>query len=434
MRLWSLLTLGLSVDRFDADDLDEVDRFDDAGADQVVAREDAGELMSVIRKDEDGSLHLNGYAARAGILLYPGPNGTVIRELVPPETLKASAPSLKRAAVTLRHPDRKKHANGFVTPKNIAELGVGDVDSNVVVHDEGELIEVNFSVRRDDAIASVESRETPELSPGYKAGLSLKSGVHPVHGPYDQIQISRRYNHLALVPRGRGGRQVRYRLDADEDNQKPPEYRMNPLIVAALLAHGLQGRFDDDNAALKAIADAARARADGEGAELTKLKAEISKLTGERDAAVGRADAAEVETKRLRKLETDRADAADRSGLEELAKTNGIDPAKHPVTRDLRVAIASAFVGEEVKADASDEYLTGLLAGARKAAGATTTNRADGAGAWGDLAGGGQNAGGNTPAADQNVRLDAAILTRNRKKKPDPYGGRPLGRDAAGES
>ena len=162
-----------------------------------------------------GSLLLSGYAARPGIYLYRNRDGSIRREYVPKEALwdKASIETLGRAPVTLEHPE------DFVTDENAQELTHGDVDGEIVEGKDG-YVKIKMAVRTKDAKTALKNGKV-ELSPGYYANIDDNPGVYVdedgVEHEYDSKQLSREYNHLAIVDVARGGQSMRLRTDSDVD-------------------------------------------------------------------------------------------------------------------------------------------------------------------------------------------------------------------------
>lgn len=176
---------------------------------QNVLRYDRLDLPQTTRTDE-GYLVAPGFVVRPGVMTYLRGDGSTVRELVPEEEIARpeAIASLMRKPVTLGHPHED------VNPDNIAEYGVGDVGAVWVDEQTGFLV-ADIAIRRADAIQAVDSG-TQQLSPGYLCDVVFSAGVHPKHGPYDAIQTNRRYNHLAIVDRARGGTEIRLRLDDAE--------------------------------------------------------------------------------------------------------------------------------------------------------------------------------------------------------------------------
>lgn len=373
---------------------------------------------------EDGTLLVEGMAAREGVYEYRTPRGTV-RELVTLEALQGDATGLARRVVTLDHPDPTTYPKG-VTPENVDKLGVGDTDGEVVVGDGG-FTKVKIAVRRKDAIDAIRAG-TQELSPGYAVRLDRTPGTHPVHGRYDQRQVGRSYNHLAIVDRARGGREIRLRADsavattvislpgstgANPSGATPQGATVNPGFLRLLTLLGVTSRVDSDNAAIEACVGALDSKARADQAEAGKLAAEKTRA----DTEKARADAAEAKLQAFKDAETARVDTAERADLETVAKTLGIDPTQHADGKSLRRAIASKHLGTEVKADESDDYVRAMVDLAKKAgSGKRSDGREAGRAAWTPPAGGGarQDARGSSSAASGRPKsLFAMALARS---------------------
>lgn len=201
-----------------------------ADASTRVQRCDRGGLLRAHRTAE-GYLLIEGRAARPGVLTYRNADGSTTRELVLPEELHRadSLATLGFKPVTIEHPSEP------VNPDNEGALGVGNVDGEVAVEEEGGFVRVRLAVRRRDGIEAIQTDGIRELSPGYDCRIDATPGTHPVYGAYDQIQRDRRYNHLALTERARGGPEIRFRVDGAQIDPFPTEERpMNPKILLLL--------------------------------------------------------------------------------------------------------------------------------------------------------------------------------------------------------
>jgi hypothetical protein len=212
-------------------------------------------------------------------MAYRQADGSVVREFVPRETLHdaASLLTLGRAPLTLEHPRED------VSPDNVQELGVGDVDGEVVIADNG-FVRVRGAARRKDAIDAIDDDVKRQLSPGYSCRIDPTPGIDPEFGAYDAIQRERRYNHLAIVGAARGGVQIRLRADsADEVDPSHLEAKadMDEILTAFLAAHP---EFRRDGLAVKDLLDElfqAMGKAKGELKDAMKAH-DLTK--GERDA------------------------------------------------------------------------------------------------------------------------------------------------------
>lgn len=350
-------------------------------------RYDRGELLPP-QDGPAGTLLVEGFAAREGVLTYRTADGTIRREYVPAETLAASAAGLARAPVTLEHPAED------VSPDNVGRLGVGDTDGEISV-ERGGFVRVRLAVRRRDAVDAIR-RGKQELSPGYRVRVEMTPGTHPVYGAYDGIQREREYNHLAIVDAARGGHEVRIRADAAYSTETitgattnaaglpvgatPPHQGglLKPLVAQLVALLGLSGRYDSDDVALEAAASELRRRSDAADATARQ----VATLTAERDTERARADAAEAKVKAAEQAERARLDAAEKADLEATAKALAVDTTKHADAASLRIAIASKFLGREVRADEGETYIRQIAKAAGDVA-SRSDGRREGREVWG---------------------------------------------------
>jgi len=174
-------------------------------------RFDNGSLEEAQRTPQ-GGLRVPAFLTRTGIFEYQRLDGTVIREYRSPEEVfsPASLASLASAPVTLKHPSK------MVVPKNFKIHVAGNVHGDP--RRDGDKISADLMIQDQGAIDAVEIGKTREISCGYRCDVDDTPGVTPEGERYDRKQIGIVYNHVALVPKGRAGRDVRLRLDAD-DNQ-----------------------------------------------------------------------------------------------------------------------------------------------------------------------------------------------------------------------
>lgn len=358
-----------------------------------------GTLLKAHRRESDGVLLAECIPTREGILEYARADGTIRRELVTRQALLDTARTAPRSAMTLLHPKE-----GFIKADSYARLGVGDVDgaSEVLEDAQGGFVKLKIAVRRDDALASIESGETTELSLGYDVKLDETPGdwTNPATGKaehYDAAQVGRDCNHLALVPKGRAVTDLRVdsadacQVDAScdvnlqmvdkqsHDRSSAREDSMNPSFLALLAALGVM-RTDSEPAALtaglaateKLKADAAK-RKDAEeavaasGDELTKAKAalaaiqtELDKLKGEATTKDGELAAVKAENEEMKKADAARKDAAELTRLQGVATKLGI---KHDgvALPALRIALAKTRI-DSIDDKTAPAFVDGVLA------------------------------------------------------------------------
>jgi hypothetical protein len=178
-----------------------------------------------------GFLSVPANFTRTGVFLYRRNDGTIVRELRHPDDVfhPDSLASLRMAPLTDDHPAE------FVTPENVKELAVGWIDSQV--NQDSIFVSGHAVVADAKAIKKVDNGKK-ELSCGYVADCIEESGVYNGE-KYDVRQTNIRYNHVAIVDRGRAGHSVRLKLDSldsieIEDSHINPEKektKMKKIII-----------------------------------------------------------------------------------------------------------------------------------------------------------------------------------------------------------
>lgn len=189
--------------------------------------------------------------------------------------------------------------------------------------------------------------------------------------------------------------------------------------IARLAGLGDQ-RFDSDESLAKACVAALAQRNDAADTQTKKLRDQVAQLTTERDtekkradSEKGRADGAEAEAKKLREAEQQRADKAERAELEAVCQELNLDATGKDL-KGLRRLVAATELGEEVRADASDDYVQGLVDRAKKTAKTRADGRKAGDRAWDPhppSAGGHGGMGGPGTRRDSGVRRPAPLPT-----------------------
>jgi len=166
-------------------------------SDETVRRIDRSYELGKAQETPEGYIFAHGTVAHPGVLRYRGKDGKIIRELISDEDLAepASVESLKRKVLTLDHP------KDDVNSRNYQALSTGDVGSDADIAEDGSL-QSGIYAKRADATAAIRSG-IRGLSAGYTCKIDKTPGVHPIYGEYDQRQYARRYNHVAIVTKGK---------------------------------------------------------------------------------------------------------------------------------------------------------------------------------------------------------------------------------------
>lgn len=327
-----------------------------------------------LKETREGYLVATARVARTGVQLYYASElgdvardagfkpGDVVRVYRHADEVfaKDSLASITRLPVTVDHPAEE------VTAANWQQLAVGEVGDAYAT--EPEWIVVNPMIK--DAGATKAARTThQEISMGYSAAIvPARDGLE---ADFEQKGI--RYNHLALVPKGRAGEMARigdsWGASPVQDFQPgiSPKSKggLMPDMKTVVLGDKAVQVADTDVALIEQYkTDMARKLADAETAkkksdeekdeEIGKLKAEVKKA---KDAAV---------------IDVDKL-VADRTELVGLVKAMdaSIDP-KGKSDAELRKAAVLAKLGDSIVKDASDAEITGMFKALAKDA--ATTN------------------------------------------------------------
>ncbi len=161
--------------------------------------------LSIRKKTQEGYLECYSPVSRIGVFDYINPDGSIRRELrLPEEVFKSdSMDSLKLKPVTNEHPPGDL---AMLNAQTIKEFQVGNIGETVVP--ESTFLMASYIIQDQKSVLDIEQRRKNEISLGYRCDLEEGSGVYNGEA-YTHIQRNIRYNHLALVPRGRAGEDVR---------------------------------------------------------------------------------------------------------------------------------------------------------------------------------------------------------------------------------
>lgn len=271
---------------------------------------DKGQIFRT-EKTPEGFLNCHARVAKVGELRYINPDGSDRIERVTPEVLfnADSYNSLKMKPVTC-----PEHPPVMLDSSNAQDYTKG-FTSNIVTID-GSFLGVCLTLTDQVSIDAVESGEIREVSCGYMATTKLLPD-----GTFQQL--SRDYNHLAIVSKGRAGRDVKISMDSEdlpvtvlnEDfdiNTSPIKSEMTTEIKTTSLkldehesielpievANKIKTRFTAD----------ADAKADMK-AKLDKMKAEYDSLMEKYKSMEESKKEEESEDKKDAKMKCDRCDA-----------------------------------------------------------------------------------------------------------------------------
>lgn len=277
-----------------------------------------GGSASVIKTDE-GFLRVQMRATRVGVFKYLRKDGSIRRELRHPDDVfdAESLATLAGKPITLLHPKNIK--DGLVTSKNIGQVGVGLTGDQVTKVDNA-FVDTSGTITNERGVREVERRmerkEDQEVSCGYKCDMVEESGVFNGEA-YDVRQTNIRYNHVALVPKGRAGNNCKLRLDEDEailydkhiELEDPKmetikidgqEFEVSTEVAKAFRKH--EAKHDEALSTAKKETAKAEAKADAKQEELDEAKKTTAKLEA-------KADGLEDENKTLKEKAESKMDA-----------------------------------------------------------------------------------------------------------------------------
>jgi len=232
-------------------------------------------------RTDEGYLIDTPIVGRVGIQMYKNADGTIRRELRPPEEV-FNADSLKSFA---GKPVTDEHPGEPVTAKNAKRLSVGTMQGEG--RQDGDNVVAPIIVHDGEMIDKILKGGKRELSLGYKVDLEETPGVWNGQ-EYDAIQRNIRVNHLAIVPRGRAGN-ARLNLDRhdavsfnpEEEISMPTdnlgrirldsglEYQAAPEVIVEV------EKLRSDKADLETRADALQKQIDTVAAERDTLKSQV---------------------------------------------------------------------------------------------------------------------------------------------------------------
>lgn len=319
---------------------------------------DRSEIGSV-RRTAQGYLKVPGFATRVGVLKYRTADGKTIGQLrLPDEVFSAeSMDSLKGVPVTLQHP--KEFLTAFNTKDSMRGY-TGDTVEKV----QGKYLRTDLTVTDADAIKAVEEKTVRDLSCGYTCDLEESTGTYDGE-EYHYIQRNIRYNHLALVDRGRAGPLVGVLMDAADGDQifihTTDQIERGPTMVKVMIG----GKEYDVSPEVKAALEAEAAKEKNETAEdSTKAAAVSAEAEKKMDALQATVDSQKETIAALQKKTTDAADedkvraaAQIRVGVLKIADSFGIKDSDKLSDRELKVACIKVRQATFADADKSDSYI-----------------------------------------------------------------------------
>lgn len=262
--------------------------------------------------------------------------------------------------------------HGLVTKDNSHDLLKGFTASNG--HVEGNMLYNDITITDPNLISQIKSGDKRELSIGFETQMDPTSGTY--NGTkYDAVQRNIRINHVAVVPKGRAGHEVRLIGDSAEavEQVEPSEEKGNQMETRVVRADGqnITVAADDVEKITKLDADnSAKAKQiDDLDAQIKKLQSEKAQLQGDADTSAKKADEAQAKADSLeadnKKLQEEfdkyKADGVDKK-LELIDKVKSFVGDEYDYhgksDRDMKIDAVKAIKGDSVDfTDKSDTYV-----------------------------------------------------------------------------
>lgn len=289
-------------------------------------------MVEKLQKTPEGYLTGRARVTNIGVFPYVNNDGTVRRELRLPEEVFSfeSFNSLKSKPVTNNHPDTK------INVDNIKEYQVGFIGDEI--RTDPYFLSAPITITDKATINEIEQRGKKGLSCGYMVSLDETPGVF-LGMPYDAIQRNIKYNHVAVVDKGRAGDlavlkldncNIAYRLVGDSQNNLNKEGFMPELNLKEIKIDGVNYQAE---AEVVKTYHQEKTRADQEKDRADKLQEGLSKTEAERDNLKAKVDL-----------------------LEKELKENKLDESKiqKAVEKKLNLLTAAYELGIEIKVDAAE--------------------------------------------------------------------------------
>lgn len=314
------------------------------------------------RKRDDGYLVVDARVARTGIQRYLGVEvGKPDLDFVDVYRPEAEVFSDEAMASFAHRPVTDDHPTEQVTADNWKKLSVGQTADEV--SRDKKFLRVPLMVADAETISKVESGKR-ELSAGYTCDLKFEKGTTSDGKAYDAIQTNIRANHVAIVQRGRAGKECRI-----GDGETHHNWGAAPITTAD------RKETDMSNDALRTVT------VDGLSVQTTDQGAQaIDKLVADRDAmsdklakqANDHAEAIKAKDAELAKKDAELDDlkgkvldqaaidklVADRAQLEATAKAIAKDVKPAGLSdAELRKAVVQNKLGDAAVADKAEAYI-----------------------------------------------------------------------------
>lgn len=301
-------------------------------------------------KTAEGFIRDSPIVGRTGILKYTNADGSDRYEYRPPEeAFKAeSLATLMGKPITIGHHGLMNAGKASKIAPVGTVLSAGRQDGN--------------DIRADIVIYNLDTADR-ELSCGYTLTLEETPGTTPEGEHYDAIQRDIRYNHVAVVPKGRAG-VARLNMDGNQEfeNEREDEENMAEKTMTKIR---LDGGLEYDAAPEVGVyvenlrKENEKLRADSAEAD-QKAKKAFDELQAKYDAALAINEEQKKDAEKAAEEAKANFDSAVKARVELLgvAAKHKIEKADSMTDKDIKLAVIKAVRGDKVNLDGkSDDYI-----------------------------------------------------------------------------
>jgi hypothetical protein len=340
--------------------------------------QNGGEAPSKFNRTDEGFLSGRATVTNIGVFPYVMADGTIRNELrLPAEIFKRdSLDSLKLKPITNNHPKE------LVDSTNIKKLSVGTTGEKIT-HDAYNIM-APLLITDQKTIEDIKDGKRA-LSCGYLADIEEVSGVWGGVS-YDVIQRNIRYNHVAVVDRGRAGDEAVIKLDSQTpvgvfnfESQNTTIPKREDSSMSNLKNVKLDGVDYQAEAKVIETLNQTQEKLDTATAELETIKKDKSTVEADRDTKQDRIDALEKELEETKKVSPEKIDEAVTAKIKLLgsAEKAGVEVKDDMSDTDIKKAIILTVSPEaKEKLDSADEiYLEARYDGAMEIIGKEDDNR-----------------------------------------------------------
>lgn len=324
---------------------------------------DAITISGTRKRTEDGALIVDARAARTGIQIYAGsevgrPDLSTVRVFRSADQVfhRDSLASFAHRPVTNDHP------NEAVTADNWKDFAVGQTADEVTATDI--YVRVPLMVSDAVAIADIEAGKR-ELSAGYTCDLDWTPGLTSKGETFDARQTNIRINHVAIVDRGRAGKECRIGDGTTNWGVGPLNHVIdNEGIKPMLKTITIDGLPIEITVPGEMVVNRLQADIATRDAKIAELNTSTATVVADKDAKIGELTAEVAKLKAdavtpamLDKMVADRVELVGKArALVADVKIDGVTDA------DIRKAVVAASMGDDAVKDQNDAVIGGMFA------------------------------------------------------------------------